>query len=102
MKSLVLAELPKDSCSCPLASSTTPKRGAFLLASNVVVGGQVVAARLAAPGVLAKIHRRLAVHAQAHNGLALANALVCFDIGEDGVGFGEFFWGLALSTGRSR
>jgi len=24
------------------------------------------------------------------------------DIGEDGVGFRDFFWGLALITGRSR
>jgi hypothetical protein len=32
----------------------------------------------------------------------LASALVFFDIGEDGVGFWDFFWGLALSTGRSR
>ena len=78
------------------------KRRVFSLASHIVVGCLVIAPRLAAPGVLANIHCRLAVHAQAHDGFALANALMLLDIGEDGVGFWDFFWGLALSTGRSR
>jgi hypothetical protein len=52
--------------------------------------------------VVANIHRRLAVHAQAHDRCALAIPVMFPDVGEDGVGFGDFFWGLALSTGRSR
>jgi len=86
----------------PIGFIDDTKRGLFLLASHVVVGCLVIASRLAAPGVLANIHRRLAVHAQAHDGFALASALVLLDIGEDRVGFWDFFWGLALSTGRSR
>ncbi len=78
------------------------KRGVLLLAPHIVVGCLVIAPRLAAPRVLANIDRRLAVDAQANDGFALASALVVFDIGEDGVGFWDFFWGLALSTGRSR
>jgi hypothetical protein len=78
------------------------KRRVFFLAPHVVVGRLVVTPRLASARVVANIHRRLAVHAQAHDGFALAISVMFPDVGEDGVGFGDFFWGLALSTGRSR
>lgn len=74
----------------------------LFLASHVVVSRPVVTPRLATARVLATIHRRLAVHAQAHDGFVLAIAVTSPDIGEDGVGFREFSWGLALSTGRNR
>jgi len=78
------------------------KRGVFFLASHIVIRRLVVAPCLAPSRVLANIHRRLAVHAHAHDGFALASSVMGLDIGEDGVGFRDFFWGLALITGRSR
>jgi hypothetical protein len=78
------------------------KWGVLLLAPHVVVCRLIVTPRLATARVVANIHRRLAVHAQAHERCALAIPVMFPDVGEDGVGFGDFFWGLALSTGRSR
>jgi len=69
----------------------------LLPASHVVVNGLVVAA-----GVLADVHRGLAVHAQSHDRTAFAGLVLVLDVGEDRIGFWDFFWGLALSTGRSR
>lgn len=91
MKSLVLAELPKDRWRCPLSSLTTPNGGVFFLASHIVIRRLVVGPCLAPSRVLANIHRRLAVHAHAHDGFALACSVMRLDIGEDGVGFGDFF-----------
>jgi len=51
------------------------KRGVLFLASHVVVGRPVVTPRLATARVVANIHRRLAVHAQAHDGFVLAIAV---------------------------
>jgi hypothetical protein len=78
------------------------KRRVFFLAPHVVVSSPVVTPRLAATRVVANLHRRLAVHAQAHDGFVLAIAVTFPDVGENGVGFRDFFWGLALSTGRNR
>jgi hypothetical protein len=62
----------------------------------------VVAPSLPAAGILANLHRGLAVHAQAHDGLGLGGVVLLLKVGEDGVGLGQFFWGLAFTTGRSR
>ena len=67
------------------------KRGVFFLASHIVIRRLVVGPCLAPSRVLANIHRRLAVHAHAHDGFALACSVMRLDIGEDGVGFGDFF-----------
>ncbi len=71
------------------------KRHVFFLALHVLVGGTVVTPRLATARVVANIHRRLAVHAQAHDLFVLAMAVTFPDIGENGVRFRDFFWGLA-------
>ena len=76
--------------------------GLFFLAPPVVVVGLVIAARLTTTAVLADVHRGLAVHAQAHDRPPFVGWVLLVDVGEDGVGFRNFFWGLALSTGRSR
>lgn len=74
----------------------------FFLAPHVVVVGFVIASRLTTTAVVADVHRGLAVHAQAHDRLPFGGLVLLVDVGEDGVGFRSFFWGLALSTGLSR
>ena len=80
------------------------KGGVFFRAAHVVIGGAVVQACLTASGVLTEVDRGFTVNTQAFEGAAGVDHVAIFgvDIGEDGVGFGNFFWGLALSTGRSR
>jgi hypothetical protein len=80
-----------------------PKRGVFLLTAHVVVGRSVVATGLAATRILADAHGRLAVHAQSLGVAPLpARPILGLDVGKEGVRFRNFFWGLALTTGRSR
>jgi hypothetical protein len=65
------------------------KRRVFLFASHVVIRRFVVAPRLATSRVVTNIHRRLAIHAHAHEGFASEISVMFPDIGEDGVGFGD-------------
>jgi hypothetical protein len=74
----------------------------LFLASHIVIRGFVIAPRLATARVVANIHRRLAVHAQSHDGFTLASSVMFLDVRKDGVGFRGFFWGLALITGSDR
>lgn len=74
----------------------------LLLASHIMIGSPVVSTRLAATRVLADFHCRLTVHAHAQNARVFAARIFGVDVGEDGVGFWDFFWGFALSTGRRR
>jgi hypothetical protein len=67
-----------------------------------VIGSLIVAPRHTAAGVVTNVHRGLAVHAQSHDRLSIAGLVLFLDVGEDGIGFRNFFWGLALTTGRSR
>ena len=97
-----LVRASEEQMEVPTVFMDHPKRRVFFLASHVVIRRPVVAPRLAASRVVANIHCRLAVHAQAQNGFALASLVTSPDVGEDGVGFRDFFWGLALTTGRSR
>ncbi len=91
---VVFAELPKDRWRDPLSSLTTPNGVCLFLAPHVVVGRLVVTPRLATARVVANIHRRLAVHAQAHDRFALAISVMRSDVGQDGVGFADFFFGV--------
>ena len=76
--------------------------GVFLLAAHVMVSSLVVSTGLAATRVRADVDRGLAVDAHAQDARVLASTIFGPDVGEDGVGFRDFFWGFALSTGRSR
>jgi hypothetical protein len=78
------------------------ERGVFLMTAHVVVGRLGVATGTAAPRVLADLHRGLAVDAQSRDVSILAAVVFGPEIVEDGIGLRDFFWGLALSTGRSR
>jgi hypothetical protein len=69
---------------------------------HVMVGGLVVCACLAPARGLANVHRRLAVHAQTDDPWVFSAPILGPNVGEDGVGFRDFFWGLALSTARKR
>ena len=68
-----------------------------------------VAASFPAPGVVPHLHGGFAVDAQAQD-LPLLYArrtrygfpVLGRQVGKDGVCFREFFWGLALTTGRRR
>ncbi len=102
MKSLVLAELPKVRCSAPVSSLTRPEQGVFLVTAHVVVGGLGLAAATAAARVLADHHRGLAVDAQSRDASARVALVFGPDSVENSIGLRDFFWGLALSTGRSR
>ena len=80
------------------------ERGVFFVASHIVIDGSVVAPGFAPARVVADVHRGLAVHAHAQDGLpfGVAGSVLVLDVSEDGVGLRDFFWGLALTTGRSR
>jgi len=100
MKSLVFAERPKVKCSSPVSSFTIPNGVYF---SCTPCRGQRPCCRHghAAAGVFADVDRRLAVHAQSYDRYAFTGLIFGLDVGEDGVGFWDFFWGLALSTGAA-
>nr|WP_300971635.1 hypothetical protein [Thiocapsa sp.] len=78
------------------------ERGVFLMTAHAVVGGLDLATATAAARVLADHHRGLAVDARSRDLSTLAALVFGPDIVEDGIGLRDFFWGLALSTGRSR
>lgn len=79
------------------------KRRVFFPATHVMIGGLVVPPGLAAARILANLHRRFAVHGEALDVVAVgAASILGGEVGEDGIGFLDFFWGLALTTGRSR
>jgi hypothetical protein len=74
-----------------------------------VISGPVVATGLPTSRIVPDLHRGFAVDAQALDlprlaGFFLRYGLPVFfrDVGEDGVRFWEFFWGLALTTLRRR
>lgn len=80
-----------------------PKRSVLLLTAHIVIGGLVVTPGFASAGILADVYRGLAIHAQAFDVSAVDRLSVLFvDIGKDVVRLRNFFWGLALITGRSR
>lgn len=71
--------------------------------AHIVVGGLIVTSSFSPSGIVADLYGRLAVHAQALGLPSFPALSVLFmEVGEDGVGLWNFFWGLALSTGRSR
>ncbi len=78
------------------------ERGVLLPAAHVVVGGSGVATGATTPRVVADLDRGLAVHTHSHDASVVTGLVFGLEIGEDGIGFRDFFWGLALSTGRSR
>ncbi len=80
-----------------------PERCVFFLTAHIMVDGLVVTPGLPATGIFADLHAGLAVHAQTL-GLAPLNPVpvLFLEVGEDGVRFRDFFWGLALTTERSR
>ena len=68
------------------------KRRVFFPATHVMIGGLVVTPGLAAARILANLHRRLAVHGQALDVVAVrASSILGVEVGEDGVGFRDFF-----------
>ena len=86
-----------------------PERDVFFLSAHVVVGGPVVAPGFPAAGVVPDLHRGFAVDAQALDrpirvGIPLREGLAIpfGQVGEDSIGFRNFFWGLALITLRRR
>jgi hypothetical protein len=101
MNSLVFAQLPRAKCSCPVSSFTTPIGVHFSL-HPMSWSTAWLSPRVLPPGVLANVHRGLAVHAQSHDRTLFGCLVLFLHVGEDGVGFWNLFWGLALTTGRSR
>ena len=85
------------------------KRHLFLRTAHIVVGRLSITAGFSASGVLPDLHRGFAVEAQADDLPRLyvrrtrGGFPVLFRrVGKDGIGFREFFWGLALTTWRRR
>ncbi len=75
----------------------------LFLTAHIVVGGLVITPSFPAAGIIPDVHGGLAVHAQSLGLASLPGFSVLFmEIGEEGIGLWNFFWGLALSTGRSR
>lgn len=80
-----------------------PEGRTFFLAAHVVIGSLVISPGRAAPGILPNFYRGFAVDGQALDGTVFGTLSVLgSDVGEDGIGLRDFFWGLALTTGRSR
>src|SRR5512144_1793734 len=86
-----------------------PEWNLLFLAAHVVIGGLGVAAGFPTPRVVPKLLRVLAIEAQApdlptfHASPARYGLPVLIrQVGEDGVGFREFFGGLAFPTLRRR
>ena len=102
MKSLVLGGTAKSQMQFAAIFVDDAEGCVLLSTAHVMVGGLVVRACLAPARVLANVHGRLAVHAQTDDPWAFSAPILGPDVGEDGVGFRDFFWGLALSTARKR
>lgn len=77
------------------------ERRIFFVATHIVIGGLIVAACFPASRIVANLHRGFAIYAQALDCFIWLR-IFCLQVGEDGVGFWNFFWGLALTTLRRR
>ena len=94
---------PSTMAQLPAVLVDQPERGVLFRAAHVVVGGAVVAPGLPAPRIVADVDAGLAVHAQTLDRPAVGRLpVLCLEVGEDRVGRGDFFWGLALTTLRRR
>jgi len=68
-----------------------------------VVSREGIAAGASPAGIGTDLDRGFAVDAHAQDGPVIVSGLVVGgNVVEDRIGLREFFWGLALSTGRSR
>jgi len=86
-----------------------PEGDVFFFTTHVVIGRTVVATSFPTARVVADLHRGFAIDTQALDlsvwvSLCLREglAILVSEVGKDGLGFREFFWGLALITLRRR
>ena len=96
-------------CNRALSSSTSPN-GTYFSSQPISWSAARWSPRVFPPArVLANLHRGFAIDAQALDLCLLVEVFWCEglailvrEVGEDGVCFREFFWGLALTTLRRR
>lgn len=79
-----------------------PTRNVRFLASHIVVKCLRIASGLPATRILANVHRGFAIQTQSFDATVFTFAIFGFDVVEDRIGFGQFFWGMALTTGFNR
>lgn len=75
---------------------------ALVLGTHVVVAGLDGAPGFAPAGIVPETHGRLTVEAQSHRVLRHRLLVFGLQVLKNQVGFRQFFWGLALTTGRKR
>lgn len=75
---------------------------ALVLGSHIVVTSLPIAPRFAPTGIVAKAHGCLTVEAQPHCVLGLCLLVFGLKVLKNQVRSRQFFWGLALTTGRKR
>ena len=99
MKSLVTLEWVKYRSNSSYSGTKIPKGVNWPLRLKIVVGARRCPCGWAAPGERADLHRRLGVqrHPQRVAG-RLGVLMHLLQFREDGVGFGDFFWGRHLRT----
>lgn len=91
---------PDKQFTCVFIDDTA--RNVLLLAAHVVVAGSSVSSGFAPARGRPQTDTRLAVKANALRPFSLALRVLLRQILENQVGFGQLFWGLALSTLRNR
>lgn len=86
-----------------------PKGDLFFITAHVVVGGPMIAPRFATAGIIPDLHRGVTIHTQALDRPSRGRSargegltIPFGEVGEEGIGFWEFLWGLALITLRRR
>jgi len=61
-----------------------------------------IASGLTSTRIGSKVHRCLAIQAQSLDAAIIAPTVFGFDVVKDRIGLGQFFWGIALTTGFNR
>ena len=86
-----------------------PEGDVFFFTTHIVIGGPIVTPGFPTARVVSDLHRSLAIDTQALDlsvwvsvGLREDLAILFGEVDKDGIGFREFFFGLALITLRRR
>lgn len=74
----------------------------LLFASHVMITCLMIASGESSARGLTDVHRSFAIDAQSFDAAVVTFAVLGMDVVEDRVGFGEFFLGIAFTTGFNR
>jgi hypothetical protein len=77
-------------------------RNVLLLAAHVMIAGVWIASGLPTTRISSNVHGRFAIEAQSFDAAIVTFVVFGFDVVKDCIGFGQFFWGIAFTTGFNR